>query len=480
VIATLIEEHRAPETPTDARGRIAWALVEFARNPYVSLVFMFVFAPYFAATVVGDAVRGQEIWSLSYTIAGLCIAVIAPVLGAIVDRMGSRKPWILGSVAVMAPACWALWYAMPGLHGGLPLVFICVLIVVLMLGYECGSVAHNAMLPSLASGRQIGRLSGLGLGAGATGSLCVQVVVLFGIFLPAAPGVDWSFLPSQPLFGLNPATFEHARIVGPIAAVWMSIFIIPLWLWTPDRPATGIGVRRAIREGFQQLVITVKRARQVSNVGMFLSARMLYNDGMSAVQAYCGIYAAGVFGWDLATIMIFALILSVACVLGGFMGGWLDGRFGSRGAILISLTLTCLAVLVAVSVTPTEVFFFPYDAAAAGPVWSFPYFRTLPELIYLLTYIVLAITITAIIVNGRAMMARVAPLSMMSQFFGLYALSGTATAFLGHGMVALFTGLFHSQRAGFASLLALLVAGSLLVLRVREERAPELTQVESA
>ena len=89
-------------------------------------------------------------------------------------------------------------------------------------------------------------------------------------------------------------------------------------------------------------------------------------------------------------------------------------------------------------------------------------------------YIVLAVTITAAIVSSRSMMARIAPRSMMSQFFGLYALSGTATAFLGHGLVALFTGLFHSQRVGVASLLLLLLAGWMVIRRVEERRAPEL------
>jgi UMF1 family MFS transporter len=463
------------EMPADAGGQLAWALVEFARNPYVSLIFMFVFAPYFATTVVGDPVRGQEIWSFSYTISGVCIAVIAPILGAIVDRMGRRKPWIVASVAVMAPGCCLLWYAMPGAAGGLPISVIAVIVVVLMIGFECGGVAHNAMLPSIASESEIGKVSGLGLGSGAIGSVAALVIVLFGVVMPASPDFQFSFLPDRPLFGLDPARFEHARVVGPIAGIWMAIFVIPLLLWTPDLPSTGVSLPQAVREGFGQLARTIRRARRLSNVSLFLIARMLYNDGMIAIQAYCGIYAAGVFGWNLATIVIFALILTVFCIVGGFVGGWLDGRLGSRGAILASLTATCIAVLVATSVTPTQLFFLPYEAAKAGPLWSFPYFRTLPEQIYVAMYIVLAVTITAAIVSSRSMMARIAPRSMMSQFFGLYALSGTATAFLGHGMVALFTGLFHSQRVGIASLLLLLLAGWVVLTRVEERRAAELT-----
>jgi UMF1 family MFS transporter len=462
------------EVPANAAGQLSWALVEFARNPYVSLIFMFVFAPYFAATVVGDPVRGQELWSFSYTVSGACIAVVAPIVGAIADRMGRRKPWVIASVAVMAPGCCLLWYAMPGAASGLPVAAIATIVVVLMIGFESGGVAHNAMLPSIASESEIGKVSGLGLGLGAIGSLGALGIVLFGIVMPASPDFHFSFLPARPLFGLDPAHFEHARIVGPIAGIWMAVFVVPMLLWTPDLPPTGVSLGRAVREGFGQLALTIKRARRVSNVSLFLVARMLYNDGMTAIQAYCGIYAAGVFGWNLATIMLFALILIVFCVVGGFLGGWLDGRLGSRSAIIVSLTGTCLAVLVAASVTPTEIFFIPYDAVKAGPLWSFPYFRTLPELIYVAMYVVLAVTITAAIVSGRTLMARIAPLSMMSQFFGLYALSGTATAFLGHGMVALFTGIFHSQRVGLASLLLLLLAGWLLIRRVEEQRAPEL------
>jgi MFS transporter, UMF1 family len=292
--------------------------------------------------------------------------------------------------------------------------------------------------------------------------------------LPASPDVNWSFLPDQPLFGLDAGTFEHARISGPIAAVWMVAFIIPMLLWTPDRAGTGLTLMEAVRDGLRQLGTTIKRVRKVSNVAMFLTGRMLYNDGMIAVQAYCGIYAAGTFGWDVATILVFALSLSVFSILGGFFGGWLDDRVGSRRSILISVCATIFGVIVSVSVTPNEIFFVPFDAQAHAPIWSFPYFRTWPELIFVLTYMLLATTVTSAIANSRAMMARIAPLSMMSQFFGLYALSGTATTFLGHSLVAAFTSMFHSQRIGFASTVLLLVAGLFAVTYVREERSPEL------
>ena len=123
---------------------------------------------------------------------------------------------------------------------------------------------------------------------------------------------------------------------------------------------------------------------------------------------------------------------------------------------------------------PDQVFFLPYDAASATPIWSFAYFRTLPELVYLVMFVILVVFIGAAFANSRAMMARISPLSMLSQFFGLYAVSGWATAFVGHGLVAFFTSTFNSQRAGFASPLLLLLAGLIVLTWVHEERADEI------
>jgi UMF1 family MFS transporter len=462
------------EPVADRRGQISWALFEFARSPYLSLVYIYVFAPYFASTVIGDPVRGQEVWSFANTIVGVCVALLAPLLGAISDRTGARKPWLLAIVAIMAPGCFALWWAMPGAQGGLPIGVIVVLIIVLASCFQFSDVFHSAMLPSLASPARVGGLSGLGIATGNAGTLLALVAMLFCVALPASKLMDWAFLPDRPLFGLDPEAYEHNRIAGPVAGVWMMIFVIPLMLWTPDRPRTGVSALCAVREGLGQLALTVKRARQYSNVGLYLLARMLFTDGNVAIIAYAGIYAAGVFGWDLATMLLFGLSLSPFAIFGGLLGGWVDNRFGSKRAIQISVGCTCIGMLGAVSTTPNEIFFvFPYDAAAAGPIWSFPYFQTLPEIIYVLMFMLLSATVTAAFGNSRAMMARIAPVSMMSQFFGLYGLSGTATAFLGHGFVAFFTRVFHNQRAGFASTIVLLTAGLVLLKWVREERAEE-------
>jgi UMF1 family MFS transporter len=463
------------DKPANLRGQLSWALFEFARSPYISLVYVFVFPPYFANVVIGDAVRGQEAWSLANTIVGICVALLAPLLGAISDRTGPRKPWLAGVALIMSASCIALWFAMPGAQGGLPVGAILLLVIILATCFQFTEVFHNAMLASIARADRVGGLSGLGIATGNLGTLSAMIVMLFGVALPASGMTLGGLLPDEPLFGLDPATHEHSRIAGPVAGVWFLVFIVPLLLWTPDRPRTGVSARSAVREGLEQLWLTIKHARRISNVALFLLARMLYTDAKVAILAYAGIYGAGVFGWELAELLLSAVLLAPFSISGGFIGGWLDNTLGSKRAIQISVGLTCLGMLGAVSTTPNEILFmFPYDAAAAGPLWTFPYFQTLPELIYLGMFMLLAITITAAFCTSRTMMARIAPVSMMSQFFGLYALSGTATAFLGHALVAAFTGAFKSQRAGFASLIILLVAGLALMFRVRQERAPEI------
>jgi UMF1 family MFS transporter len=456
-------------------GQISWALYEWSRSPYLTLVTIYVFAPYFTNTVIGDPIRGQGMWSFANTISGFLVAFLAPITGAMSDRMGRRKPWIFAIMVMMVPSCIALWWAMPGAEGGLPVGLILALIVVLAMGFSCGEVFHNSMLPSIVEPARLGGLSGLGLAANNAGSLIALTAVLFTIALPASTAIDWGFLPAKPMFGLDPGLHEHERIAAVIAGTWLLIFHLPLLLWTPDRPATGVGILHSVKQGLRQLLMTIKRARQVANVGTYLAARMLYTDGLVAIIAYAGIYSSSLFQWDVATLMLFGLALTPSGIIGGLLGGWIDDRIGSKKAIQIAVGGAILSMLSAISITPTQIFFLiPYDPATSEPLWSFPYFRTLPEFLYLALFVVLVIFIGAIFSNSRAMMARISPLKSMTQFFGLYAVSGWATAFIGHGLVAFFTNTFNSQRAGFASPIILLSLGFLIVFRVREERAPDL------
>ncbi len=452
--------------PADKRGQIAWAIFEWARNPYVLLITIYVFSPYFSNTVVGDPIQGQAVWGYINGVAGVAIALMAPFLGAIADLGGTRKPWIAAFTALMVPAMVLLWWALPG-DGGIGIWGVAMAIIVISIAYEFSAVFHNSMLPSIAPHSRIGFLSGLGLALGNLGGLLILTFMLVFFTLPGV--VSWSFIPDTPLFGIDQSLFQDSRISGPVAGLWLAIFSLPLFLFTPDAASNAIGMMEAVRKGVARVVGTVTRLKHYRNVATYLGARMLYNDGKTAVLIFGGVYASGVFGWGALDMLVYGIILSVFAVLGGFFGGWLDDRFGSRAAIMTSIGGTTIGLVLAVSITPNELFFQPYESP--GPIWSMPFFKTLPEMLYLGVVIIIAIFITAAYANSRTMLARIAPAKMMTEFFGLYALSGTATAFIAPFLVGESTRFFESQRAGFASILLLLIGGLVVMIFVKETRA---------
>ena len=218
---------------------------------------------------------------------------------------------------------------------------------------------------------------------------------------------------------------------------------------------------------------TILRVRSYRNVALYLLARMLFNDGKVAIMTFAMIFASGVFDWGGAERLLVGVLLTVFAVVGGFAGGWLDDAFGSKKAILFTIAGNFLALLAAISITPTTILFVEFDGLDA-PVWDFAFFRTLPEIAYILTSILFALFITSAYANSRTMLARIAPQAEMTKFFGLYALSGQVMAFVVPILVAFCTGLFDSQRAGFGSILLLLGAGWVLMAFVKEERSKPL------
>jgi UMF1 family MFS transporter len=449
-------------------GQLSWAFFEGARNPHVLLITIYIFAPYFYLHLVGDPVKGQSMWGDLNSTAGLIIALVAPGLGAIADAGGRRKPWLLFFSLSLAATAAALWYALPN-EAGLSLFAISALLIATFCSFDFTAVFHNAMLPTLVPDNKVGRLSGLAL---ALGNFSGVVLLLFMLICFVLPGVvSWPFIPAQPLFGIDKATFQPERMVGPLFAVWFFIFGLPIFLFTPDQPGMALGPIKAISSGFKSLSATIMSLMNYRNVATFLITRMIYNDGCNAVLIFGGGYAATTFHWGTLDLLAYGVILSVFATFGGVFGGWIDHRFGSRNGLLIAVIGTMIGLVLSLSMRPDSILYFiPYDPTLP-PVHSLPFFKTLPEVIYVVIVIIIAIFITASYANSRTMMARIAPTEKMAEFFGLYALSGTATAFLAPFVVARFTQYFHNNAAGLASILILLGIGAFGLLFVTAERA---------
>ncbi|MDG2276489.1 MAG: MFS transporter [Pseudomonadales bacterium] len=455
-------------------GYFSWTFGQAARDPYYIMVIIYIFYPYFSNTVVGDPIRGQALIGYITATAGLLLAITAPFLGAIADKDGRRKPWLVGTISVMALGAFSLWFIEPN-NQGLSLTLSLLILFVIKVCFTVSEVFHNAMLPSIAPANRIGLISGLAFSLGNIGGLLIMLFVLLAFAMPGTQ--PWSFLPDAPLFGIDQAAHEHDRIVGPIAGVWMILFTLPVLLFTPDGKASSSPMWQLAREGVADVMQTLKHVRHYSNIARYLLARMFFIDGMVGVLTFGGVYASGTFGWDTTTLLIFGLCTSGSAMFGAYIGGRLDDRVGSIRALQIAITTSSIVLLTLVSVQPDTILYFV--EVGTEPVWNSPYFSTLPELFYFGTNQVFAMFFVTGLSASRTLMARIAPPEMATQFFGLFALSATVTAFLAPLLVATATDLFESQRIGFASLAILMVIGAVMLLKVKEEQATVAGSAES-
>jgi UMF1 family MFS transporter len=223
--------------------------------------------------------------------------------------------------------------------------------------------------------------------------------------------------------------------------------------------------------GVKSVINTTRSLKHYRNVGAYLLARLFFNDGMTAVLVFGGIYASSTFHWGPVPMIVYGIELSVFATIGGFFGGWLANLFGAKRAIFISIGGTLIAGLVSLTMAPDRIFWvFHYNVN--GPhVNGLPFFNTWPQLIYLAIINFVAVLIVAGYANSRTMLARLAPPEKMSEFFGLYSLSGTSTSFLATGFVGWLTAVSQSQRIGLLGETLFLAIGLALMFFVREEQA---------
>ena len=443
-------------------GALAWSLFEGARNPFVVLVTIYVFMPYFSSVVVGDPVRGQQAVATYGQWSGLIVALSAPFLGAAVDRIGRRKPMLLLVTGLMVPLIWSLWWTRAD-HRGLSVGAVIVIAAAINILFAYSEVLHNSMLVGAAGVRRAHAASGLALALGNLISVSVLVFVLWAFVLPAAiPG----FVPHHPLFGLDPRQHEPSRIVAPISAVILALGALPLFLLTPDAPSTGAPLGRALAEGAGSIRTMLSRLKGRRDATIFLLSRMLYIDAMTGVLLFSGVYAAGVMHWAVLQLLAYGVLLSVLAVAGGFLGGVMDHRLGPKRAVQIEIGVTALGLLALIGIAPDRIFYL-WRVAPTHAVWNGPMFRTAPELVYLGLAAVLSVFITASYASSRTLLTRLTPPEETGTFFGLYALSGTATLWIGSALVLLATGLTHTQQAGFVALAVLMTLGFIGLLFVR-------------
>jgi UMF1 family MFS transporter len=437
---------------------VSWIFFDWAAQPYFTLITTFVFAPYFATHIAPDPATGQSLWGFAMAAAGLLIALLSPVLGAIADASGRRKPWIAVFGAMLVLGACALWIGKPGDSAIIPLLLAALALA--SIGAEFATVFNNAMMPTLVPPERIGRLSGTGWATGYVGGI-VSLIIVLGL-LAANPETGRTLLGLKPLFGLDPATHQGDRITGPQTALWFVVFVTPLFLFTPDYPAKR-PVREALRAGLRDLKQSLGELPGRKSLAAFLLANMVYTDGLVSLFAFGGIYAAGTFGWHTIQIGTFGILLAIAGTFGAWIGGKLDDHVGPKRVIAGSMLILLLSLAAILLVDKDSILF----VAVAPPVPGGALFSGAAERAYLVLGCLIGAAGGPLQAASRTLLIRLAPKDRIAQYFGLFALTGKVTSFVGPLLIGVITAATASQKAGMAVLVVFFGTGLALLMRVR-------------
>jgi UMF1 family MFS transporter len=413
----------------NARSRAigSWALFDFANSPFTTLVVTFVYATYFTQAIASDPIVGTALWSRGVTITAIIVALASPLLGALADRGGYRKLFVVISMLVCVGATSALYTVLPG-----QIVAALAIVVVANVAFEFTTVFYNAFLPDIAPAGRIGTISGWGWGLGYIGGLLALVVALVTLVQPDVP---W--------FGFSTEAGENIRATNLLVAGWFLVFSVPFMLWVHEDKSRVSRSDRIVREAYTQLRRTFTEIRKYAHVVRFLVAHLIYNDGLVTIFAFGGIYAAATFGFTLEEVLLFGIVINIFAGAGAVAMGYLDDRIGAKRTLSISLLGLIVATLLAM--------------AAGDKVWLW------------VAGIMIGIFAGPNQSASRSLLGRLVPKGMHNEFFGFFALSGKLTAFIGPFVLGLLTQMSGSQRVGVTIVVVLFVIGLVLLQGVAVE-----------
>lgn len=408
----------------------SWACFDFANSAFGTLVLTFVFNSYFTLSIAPSKTEGTTLWGNTVAIASVVIAVLSPMLGAAADAFGWKKRFMAASIAVACLATAALYF--PG-KGDVMLALV--LFGLALVATELSIVFNNAFLPEIAPKEKHGKVSGQAFALGYAGGLLCLFIALAGFLSDT----------SDPWFGLDKTTGQHVRATNVLVAIWFAVFSIPILFWVKERkaPQHSEGFLEVARLSFSRMVDTFQHLREYRQLFWMLIARLFYNDGLVAIFSFGGIYATVVFGFSFQDLMIFGIALNVCSGVGSLFFSFFEDRIGSRITIVISL-VALVAFTTAALFVVTKTGFWVCAIGIGlflGPNQS----------------------------ASRAYLSRLTPPEKANEFFGFFAFSGKATAFLGPLLYGQMVGIFESQRAGMAVIPVLMIIGMLVfIVKTRE------------
>lgn len=415
------------------RGQWSWAMADWAREPFFSIVLSLIFPPYFVAVVAGDPVRGTALWGYGLAAASAALVLLGPFAGAAADSTGRRKPWIVGCVALAVAALASLWIgtARPG-----QVLWVLASCAVAQLAIELSRVFTDSMVLKVAPRERVGDLSGLAVGLGFAASF---LYVCGTLVFDAVDG----------------------RAVSALSGAWLVVFILPLLRWCPDFPGEVRSWAESWRDSLARLRNSLRDLVRVPQVGRFLLARMVYWDGMMGLFSFIAILASSRLAWRASEISVFGLLGLVAGAAGGVAGGRFERHQGPKRILTGSLAIMLTVSIVMLLELP--------DVIARGADDAL--FSAAGDRMFLALAIVASACLGSILASSRSMMVRLSPADRLGEFFGLYVMVGRASSFAAPLLVALATTAFGNQTTGvFSVALTFMALGLVLLGRVHDAR----------
>ena len=421
----------APAPPrVKKRSVFAWSLWDWGSAAFQAVVTTFVFSVYITSAAFGPEDETSVALGATLSIAGVAVAVFAPLFGRLTDATGRRKHSLAVTTGIVI-ACTALMV----LVAPAPeyLVLGLVLLAVGNIAFEFASVNYYSMLTQLSTPGNIGRISGFGWGMGYLGGIVLLTLVLVGFILPDA---GW--------FGVSSEGGWNVRIAMVLCALWFAVFAIPTFFAVPEVPADDdrrvVGMIAGYRAIFSSIAGLWRTSRHTL---FFLIASAVFRDGLAGIFTFVGVVASLSFGFDPATVIMFAIAANVISGIATIFGGLLEDRFGAKNIMTVSLVLLVVGLILMFALAPL----------GAPAFWAVGLFST--------------IFVGPVQSSSRSFLARLAPPGREGEMFGLYATTGRAVSFLAPAAFTASVAIGGATIFGTLGIGLVLLVGLALLLPVR-------------
>lgn len=428
----------------------AWSMYDFANQPFTNLVVTFIYGTFFTTVIASNEITGTQQWSHAVSFTAVIVALLSPLMGAVADRGGYRKMFMFFFTWLTIGATLSLYFVLPGeVHRAL------FWFIIANIGFEMGSVFCNAYLPDISHSKNIGRISGYGWSLGYVGGLIALALAMLLLVQT-----------DTPVFGFGKGesgAYENIRATNLLVAVWFAIFSIPTFLFVSDRKPDTKALLSNVKYTVKDFRHTVRELKEYPQIIRFLLARLVYNDGLVTIFAFGGIYAAGSLDFTFDEIMTLGIVLNITAGLGAFLMGFLDDKVGGRLTIKVSLIGLMTAIFLAVIAPDIR----PQLQLLLGGSSVSQWING--KNVFWIAAVIIGVFSGPNQAASRSLMGRFTPESKKNEFFGFFAFSGKATAFIGPLLLGTLTVAFESQRVGISVIFIFFVLGYILLHRVNEE-----------